>query len=370
MHLRIASVLPFLCLVGCGADAVATADAGTAPGDATHVSDLLGTTDMMAPTADGTPDGMTPTPDTTPDGAPPAVDATVAPSADPCALAGPGELDPATAGLSDLTRYTAPFDVSVTGDTLVWSNPSGDVNYASVRNMDWAVEPGQTYVLRARFALAPSTRGVMSVATYAEGTPKDELGDPTINSLVTTPWGVSRMRDGASDNADWQPLCLAFTPAPGETLGGLRITGFGADEKGAASGSVRLRDVRLERVAPVGTWIRFAATGPGVPLTVSLLWSYPVYPDVHPAFPVTLPADGTFSEWVDATRFSPGGPLTNSGLGATAAYGLSFLDPSGTAVAEGALSVEVTTDPSVPRSPPSSSSSCPMRRPICPRVPG
>jgi hypothetical protein len=268
---------------------------------------------------------------------------------DPCAFAGPGERDASSDALADPSRYAAPFELVVDDDgSLSWSNASGDPNYASVRNVDWAVVPGQTYILRATFVLSPSTRAFLAVNAYAAGTPKDDFGDPLTATWWTTPSGVSRMRDGATDDPNPQEVCLAFTPNAGETLAGVRIGGFGADEVGQPSGPVTLTDVHVDRMGPIGTFVRFAVAGAASPLTAHLVFRYPAYPDTNPDFPGILPADGSFGPWVDATRFSPGGDQSSTGFGSTAYYGLSFLDDSGEVTTDGALSVEITTDPDVP----------------------
>ncbi len=265
---------------------------------------------------------------------------------DPCALAGPGTLAPATVRLADPSTYSAPFDLVPTGQGgLSWVSGQSDPNYGGLRNADLPVEPNTSYVLRASFRLAPSTRAWLAVDTYAAGTPKDMFGDPTVARHSTT-FGVSRMRDGGDDDPNWRVACVAFTTSADETLMNLRIGGFGSDD-GHGPGPVEMRDVNLQSVAPTGVWVRFAADGAPSPLTIELRGRYPSLPNVMPSFPVTVPADGAFSAWVDTTTFSPGVEIADAGGGGSVYYMLTFRDSGGGVVSDVPLRVEVTSNPAV-----------------------
>ena len=69
-------------------------------------------------------------------------------------------------------------------------------------------------------------------------------------------------------------------------------------------------------MGPVESWafVRFAVSGAPSALTIDMVGRYPNYTDLHPSFPVTVPADGSFSDWVDASHFSPGGTTIAHGL--------------------------------------------------------
>ncbi len=277
------------------------------------------------------------------------------PAGGPCAIAGPGVEDPVTLTLADYGTYSAPFALTNNGDgVLSWATAITEPTYGTVRNSNLPVRPNTSYVLRARFRLAPSTRAYLAVDTYAAGTPKDSSGEPTIARHSTT-LGVTRMRDGGSDDREWQEACVAFTTSRSERLLNVRIGGFGSDA-GNGPGTVSMRDVILQTVAKTGTWVRFAADHPPSALSIDLLSRYPHFAAAAPSFPVTVPADGTFSDWVDATHFAPGTTVTDVGQGGSVYYFLGFRDATGAVVTDVPLRVEVTTNPDVPAyyaSPPS-----------------